>query len=151
MIRSLICSLLFLFVLPGSSLATPADASSGPIQGTPGQPVQVGPWQVMVQRVQLSHEEDTPVLEVRVSLRNTSATAQSLAGGIFTCYRADVWQGLASVETDASLPAVVEAKHTAKATLGYQLPPDVLSFGLVFFWQASGGSATGIWSLQLPA
>ena len=156
MMRSLLCCLLFLFVLPGSSLALAATPKSHSIQEShsiqviPNEPKQVGPWLVLVQRASLSPLEDASVLDVQVKLRNTSATSQSLASdGIFTCYRADVWQSLAAFDTDSPLPAVVASGDTAKGTLSYQLPPDVLSFGLVFFWQVPSSASTGIWSLQL--
>ena len=150
MIRSLACSLLFLFMLPGSSSAQPTAPNSGPIQGTLGQPLQVGPWQVLVQRAYASQWEETPTLDVLVSLRNISATPEQLPDTmLFNCYRSDVWQGLPYLGSDPPPPSVVDSNLTIKGTLRYQLPPDVLSFGLVFFWQAPGGGATGIWSLQL--
>jgi hypothetical protein len=151
MIRSLVCSLLFLLTFSGSHPALPASPSSSPIQGTLGQPLPLGPWQVTVQRAYMSHWEDTSVLEVLVALRNTSATSQPLVStAFFTCYRADVWQSLPFLGSHPLLPTEVPSGSTGRATVRYQLPPGVLSFGLVFFWQApAGDSATGIWLLQL--
>jgi hypothetical protein len=151
MIRSLLCSLVFFFLLPASNSAALAAPDNGPIQGMPGQPTQVGPWQVVIEHFSVSRAKDTPALDIQVKLRNTSSTSQSLAdGGIFTCYRADVWQSLPSLESNMPLPAEVASGETVKGILSYQLPPDVLSFGLVFLWQTPDNTATGIWSLQLP-
>ncbi len=151
MIRSLVCSLLFLLAFPGSRSALPASSGSSPIQGTPGQTLSLGPWQVTVQHTFASRWEDTSVLEVQVHLWNASATLQPLAStAFFTCYRKDVWQSLPFLGGQPSLPSVVSSGSTVRATLRYQLPPDLFAFGLVFFWQApSGASATGIWLLQL--
>lgn len=151
MFRAFLGSLLVVFALALAGAAQPAAASS-PILIQPNQPVQVGPWRALVPLAYVSRESGTPVLAVRVQLTNTSATSQPILGaGLFTCYRADVWQGVTSLNSVAALPAVVTPGQTASGTLRYALSPEVESFGLVFFWQGPGGSATGTWLLQLRA
>ena len=125
--------------------------AGGPIQGTLGQPVQVGPWKILVEQAGSDQEQDTPALTVTVVLRNTSHTRLSLdSAQLFTCYRNDVWQSLNFLGGEPMPSSSVASGQKTNGQLLYQLPPDVTSFGLVFFWQASGASATGIWLLTLP-
>ena len=150
MVRPILCSLLLAaFLLMGSSTAPPASAS-GPVQGTLGQPMQVGPWLVTVERAYRSHWHAAPALVVLVRLRNRSNTTQPLdSSRFFTCYRNDVW---AAVDLRGGDPLPGSAVAPGKETFGrliYQLPPDVSTFGLVAFWQTTGASATGIWLLDL--
>lgn len=158
MVRSTFCALL-LGAIPlfmGSSMVTPAAASlsaasaGGPIQGTLGQPLQLGPWQVTVEQPSRADKLDTSALVVPVTLRNTSGTTQRLdSAQLFTCYRNDVWQALNLLGGDPLPRASVAPGEETSGRLLYQLPPDVLTFGLVFFWQTAGSSATGIWLLTL--
>lgn len=124
--------------------------ASGPIQGTLGQPVQVGPWKIWVEQMSRDQEQDTPALAVTVVLRNTSHAPLSLdSAQLFTCYRNDVWQSLNFLGGE---PMPSSSVYPGQKTIGqllYQLPPDVFTFGLVFFWQTAGSSATGIWLLTL--
>ena len=150
----LLCAALLMLGSPAlasahASLA--AAPAAGPIQGTLGKPVQVGPWQVTVEQAAKSWWHDSPVLVVAATLRNTSDIAQPFnSARLFTCYRADVWQSLNWLGGDPlPLAHVAPGKETSGRLL-YQLPPDVTMFGLVLFWQTPGASATGIWLLTLP-
>lgn len=155
MIRSLVCSLacslVVLLTFPGSPSTPPSSPSGSPSQGTLGQPLLLGPWQVTVERASASQWKETSVLNVMVTLHNTSATPQPLGStAFFTCYREDVWQGLPFLESHPLPPSIVAPGRTFRGIIRYQRPPDVLTFGLVFFWQApSGDPVIGIWSLQV--
>jgi hypothetical protein len=150
MIRSTLCALLLATCLLAGSGSLVSASASGPIQGTLGQPMQVGPWQVMVESVARSHWAGKSALAVKVSLRNTDGAMQPMdSDQLFICYRADVWQALNFLGA-APWPAPwVAPGKTTHGRLFYELPPGVQSFGLVFFWQANGASATGIWLLTL--
>lgn len=158
MVRSTFCALLLVAIplFMGNTTFTPAAANlsaasaGGPIQGTLGQPVQVGPWKIWVEQMSRDQEQDTPALAVTVVLRNTSHAPLSLdSAQLFTCYRNDVWQSLNFLGGE---PMPSSSVYPGQKTIGqllYQLPPDVFTFGLVFFWQTAGSSATGIWLLTL--
>jgi hypothetical protein len=159
MVRSVFSSLLLcaaLLLTGGSALASAhasptAAPSSGPIQGTPGKPLQVGPWRVLVEPASSDQEQDSPALAVTVVLRNTSQSTLLLdSAQRFICYRADVWQSLNFLGGEPLPASSVGPGQKTSGQLLYQLPPDVTTFGLVFFWQSSGTSATGIWLLTLP-
>lgn len=137
-----------MFTSPAASLS--AAPAGSPIQGTLGKPLQLGPWQVTVEQPFSAERLDTSALVVPVILRNTSHTTQRLdSAQLFTCYRNDVWQGLNLLGGDPMPHASVAPGKETAGQLLYQLPPDVLTFGLVFFWQTAGSSATGIWLLAL--
>ncbi len=159
MFRSALYSLLLCaaLLLMGSPTLASAHASlsvapaGGPIQGTLGQPLQVGPWRVLVEPATSDLEQDTPALTVTVVLRNTSHSTLPLdSAQLFTCYRDDVWQSLNFLGGEPMPASSVGPGQKTSGQLLYQLPPNVTTFGLVFFWQASGTSATGIWLLTLP-
>lgn len=158
MVRSTFCALLLVAIplFMGSSMVTPAAASlsaasaGGPVQGTLGQPLRLGPWQVTVEQPSRTDRLDTSALVVPVTLRNTSDTTQRLdSAQLFTCYRNDVWQALNFLGGDPLPHDSVAPGEETSGQLLYQLPPDVFTFGLVFFWQTAGSSATGIWLLTL--
>lgn len=158
MVRSTLCVLL-LFAAPlligntgvaSAAANLPSASAGGPIQGTLDHPLQLGPWQVTVKRAADVDWQNTPALIIPIALRNTSHTTQALdSAQLLSCYRDDVWQALNLLGGDPLPHASVAPGKETYGRLIYQLPPDVLTFGLVFFWHTSETSATGIWLLTL--
>ncbi len=150
MARPLLCFLLLL-ALVSLGVTTPAQASANaPMQGTLGQPLQLGPWQVTVYRAWAARRHDTPVLMASVTLRNTTNTPQPLDNArLLTCYRQDVWAAVAFLGSNPPHPSSVAPGQKLQEHLLYQRPEGLLTFGLVFFWQDASTSATGIWLLEL--
>ena len=158
MVRSTLCTLL-LFAAPlligntvfaSAAASLPSASAAGPIQGTLGHPLQLGPWQVTVEQASRVDWQNTSALVIPVTLRNTSRATQPLdSAQLLTCYRNDVWQALQLLGGDPLPHSSVAPGKETYGRLIYQLPPDVLTFGLVFFWHTPAASATGIWLLTL--
>jgi hypothetical protein len=142
---------LFVGITPSTAAASLSSAPAGSsIQSTLGHPLQLGPWKVLVEQPLHTEWQGIPALAVPVTLRNTSSSTQPLdSARLFTCYRNDVWQSLNLLGGEPLPQALIAPGKATSGRLIYQLPPDVLKFGLVFFWQSNGSHATGIWLLTL--